>query len=168
MTQTPEIPEDSVDLLLQQWAAEQPGLDASALGVVVRLQHVAKHLARRANRALKRHGLKHWEYDVLSVLRRQGEPFELAATDLARAAQLTSGAMTTRIDGLENRGLVIRRQSASDGRSVLVGLTPAGAELIDRAVATRLEDARSALAALTADERGHLAGYLGRLLADRD
>ena len=156
--------EDIVDELLQQWACEQPGLDVSALGVVVRIQLAGKFLSRRSNRALRRHGLKLWEYDVLSVLRRQGEPFEMPATDIARAVHLTSGAMTTRIDGLEQRGLVSRHQHEDDGRSVLVRLTDGGQKLIDRAIHTRLDDAGEALAMLDDDERDQLAASLRLLL----
>jgi DNA-binding MarR family transcriptional regulator len=157
---------DTVDDLLKQWADERPGLDASALGIVVRIQLLGKHLGSRANRALKQHGLKHWEYDVLSVLRRQGAPFEMAATDIARAVHLTSGAMTTRIDGLELRGLVSRRQSRDDGRSVLVKLTASGLELINLALHTRLDDAVSAMSQVPERDRQRLAESLRRLLAD--
>ena len=93
--------EDIVDQLLREWGDEHPDMDTRALGIVVRIQVLAKLLQQRTTAALKRHGLKHWEYDVLSVLRRQGKPFELPATEIADAAMLTSGAMSTRIDGLE-------------------------------------------------------------------
>ncbi|HZW59208.1 MAG TPA: MarR family transcriptional regulator [Woeseiaceae bacterium] len=155
---------DSVDELVQQWAEARPALETAALGVVVRIERLGTLLRRRANRALKRHGLKHWEYDVLSVLRRQRPPFELPATDIARAAHLTSGATTTRVDGLQARGLVLRRQHARDGRSVLVRLTPAGRELIDEAIVTRVRDADSFMAAVAAGERRELAACLRRLL----
>lgn len=158
--------EDTVDQLLQQWAEERPGLDVSALGVVVRIQHLGKLLGRRANRALKQHGLKHWEYDVLSVLRRQGFPFELPATEIARAVHLTSGAMTTRIDGLEDRGLVARRPSSDDGRSVLVKLTEKGRQVIDQALHTRLEDATAAMTEVPPAERSILATSLRKMLLD--
>ncbi len=150
--------------MLQQWASERPGLDVSALAVVVRLQHLGKLLGLRANRALKQHGLKHWEYDVLSVLRRQGEPFALPATDIARAVHLSSGAMTTRIDGLEKRGLVERRQSNSDGRSVVVSLSGAGRQLIDKAIHTRLDDAVDAMQAVPHADRQQLAASLRHML----
>ena len=116
---------DTVDELLMQWAHERPKMDVAPLGVVVRIQMLAKLLQRRTTAALKKHGLKHWEYDVLSVLRRQGEPFELSASEIADAALLTSGAMTTRLDGLERRGMVRRRASKADRRSVLVRITAA-------------------------------------------
>ncbi len=157
---------DMVDDLLQQWANERPGMDASALGVVVRIQLLGKLLGSRANLALKQHDLKHWEYDVLSVLRRQGEPFAMPATDIARAAQLTSGAMTTRIDGLEQRKLVRRKQSKNDGRSVIVKLSAKGRRLIDRAMQTRFDDALAVMQNFKPKEQHKLAEQLRSLLLD--
>lgn len=154
---------DIVTSLLQQWASEHPDMETSALEVAVRIQALGKALQRRAGRALAVHGLKHWEYDVLSVLRRQGKPFEMAATDISNEAMLTTGAMTTRIDGLEKRGLLRRRKSPKDGRSVLVRLSLKGRRLIDNAVDTRLNDANEALASLDASERANLALMLRKL-----
>ena len=159
---------DFVDDLLDQWATERPGTEVSSLGVVVRIQALAKLLQQRTDRALKAHGLKHWEYDVLSVLRRQGAPFELPVTEIATAALLTSGAMTTRIDGLEKRGLVRRVQSKLDRRSMLVRLTKRGIALVDKAIDTRLSDSTDALAAMTTDDRRQLAAALRNLIIEID
>jgi DNA-binding MarR family transcriptional regulator len=159
---------DIVDQLLLQWAAEHPNKDVSALGVVVRIQMLGKLLQRRTTAALARHELKHWEYDVLSVLRRQGDPFELPATDIARAALLTTGATTTRIDGLESRGLVRRRKSESDGRSIPVRLTAKGKRLVDLAIDTRLNDASEALRRIADVDQVRLAKELRQLLLEID
>ena len=156
--------EDIVDQLLQQWHEEHPNTDVSALGVVVRVQMLGKLLQSQTEAALAEHDLKHWEYDVLSVLRRQGAPFEMAATDIARAAFLTSGAMTTRIDGLEERGFVERRRSESDGRSVQVRLSADGKKIIDSAIDTRIEEANRALEHLSATEKSQVASILRSLL----
>jgi len=155
-----------VDDLLVQWARERPGVDVSALGIVVRIQVLAKLQQQSTAAALQRHGLKHWEYDVLSVLRRQGAPFEMSATDIAEAAMLTSGAMTTRIDGLEERDLVTRRRSRSDRRSMLVRLTERGKAIVDEAILTRLEIANDLLAEIPAADRTTLAALLRKLIPD--
>lgn len=155
--------DDIVDELVRQWAIEHPEMDTAALRVVVRLQFLAKRLKSRTTRALAGYDLKLWEYDVLSVLRRQGDPFELPASDLARSALLTTGAMTTRIDGLESRKLVRRRQAKADRRSVLVRLTDKGLDVVDAAIGTRVNDANDALATLTAAEIEQLSGILLRL-----
>lgn len=159
---------DTVDELLTQWSREQPGMDVAPLGVVVRIQMLAKLLQRRTTAALKKHGLKHWEYDVLSVLRRQGEPFELTASEIADAALLTSGAMTTRIDGLESRGLVRRRPSKADGRSVLVRITARGRRQVDAAIASRLQDAVDAMNNIPRQEQRQLADSLRELILGID
>lgn len=158
--------QDIVDELLDQWANERPGIDVSSLGIVVRIQVLAKLQQQSTTAALKSHGLKLWEYDVLSLLRRQGEPFELPATDIADAALLTSGAMTTRIDGLERRKLVSRRRSRSDKRSVLVRLTAPGKSLVDKAIHTRLESADELLTRIPQSERTMLATHLRKLIMD--
>jgi len=155
---------DIVDELLDQWAVERPKMNVSSLGVVVRVQLLGKLLQRRTSDALKQHGLKHWEYDVLSVLRRQGGKFEMPATEIARAAMLTTGAMTTRIDRLAERRLVTRRQAKSDRRSVLVRLTAKGKRVVNAAIESRLDDANRALARIPTKDRRQLAASLRHLL----
>lgn len=156
--------DDAVDQLLAEWRGQRPELDCEALGIVVRVQLLGKLLRRDAEKALKPLSLKLWEYDVLSVLRRQGKPFRMSASALAEAAVLTSGAMTTRIDGLERRGWVSRQPDPLDRRGVQVRLTPAGRKLIDQAIAARLEAANQQLEQLTERERKVIAGGLRKLL----
>lgn len=156
--------QDTVDRLLQQWRAERPDLDVSDLGIVTRIEMLAKLMRRSTGRSLAKLGLKTWEYDVLSVLRRQGEPYELPATELARASLLTSGAMTARIDQIEGKRLVRRKPDPEDRRSVRVRLTAKGLALIDRAIQARLTAAESAVECLNDKERSATAGSLRKLL----
>lgn len=145
--------EDPVDKLLNQWAHERPELDCSSLNVVVRILMLAKVCRQSAERALAPLQIKLWEYDVLSALRRQGPPFQLPATGLARASQLTTGAMTNRIDRLEARGLVARATDPADRRGVNVRLTDRGRQLTDAAIEARLAAANEQLEALSVPER---------------
>lgn len=155
---------DQVDQLLADWNTERPELDYSSLGVVVRIQLLGKLLQRSAEAALRPLKLKLWEYDVLSALRRKGQPFEQPATELARLTMLTSGAMTTRIDRLEAKRLVERSTDPEDRRGVNVRLTQKGLDLIDRAIQTRVNIANEQLASLTDRETGHVSGGLRKLL----
>ena len=133
---------DNVDTILDQWSEERPELDAAALGIVVRVMSLSRTFSRQAAGALEPLDLELWEYDVLSALRRQGQPYALPATRLARESELSSSAMTNRIDRLEDRGLVARQPDAEDRRSVVVILTSAGRRLIDEAIRFRLAAAR--------------------------
>jgi DNA-binding MarR family transcriptional regulator len=151
---------DPIDEILDQWSEERPDLDTASLGVVIRVMTLYRSFRRQADRALEPLDLELWEYDVLSALRRQGEPYALPATRLARETDLSSGAMTNRIDRLEKRGLVRRRQDRNDRRGVNVSLTAKGRALIDRAIQHRLDSARDSLRALSVAQRRELARLL--------
>ena len=151
---------DVVDDILDQWSEEKPELDTASLGVVIRVMSLYRAFSRQAARALESVDLELWEYDVLSALRRQGQQFALPATGLARATDLSSGAMTNRIDRLENRGLVRRKADKSDRRSVIVFLTAAGRKLIDQAIRHRLDAAQESLQTLGRREQKRLADLL--------
>jgi DNA-binding MarR family transcriptional regulator len=125
---------------------------------------LAKLMRRSTARSLDEVGLKTWEYDVLSVLRRQGEPYELPATELAKASLLTSGAMTTRIDHLESKQLVGRKPDPEDRRGVRVRLTKRGLSVVDSAIQARLTPAETAIRCLTKKERSVAEGVLRKLL----
>lgn len=159
---------DRIDKLLSQWSAERPELDCSGLDVVARVQDAAKMLRRDEDRELSRIGLKMWEYDVLSALRRQGSPYRMAATELARESLLSSGAMTNRVDRLAARGLVVRSADPEDRRGVHVALTAAGRQLIDQAIETRLQLADEQVAGLTGAERAALSSGLRKVLSAAD
>lgn len=155
---------DIVDVLLGQWVRERPDLDASALAVVSRLLMLYKHLEQDADRALATLGLTLWQLDVLAALRRSGAPFALSPTQLMQAVTLSSGAMTNRIDRLESAGWVERLPDPADRRGVLIQLTPAGKEIVDRAMPVRFAQARDIVSALTPEEFETLAGLLRKLL----
>jgi DNA-binding MarR family transcriptional regulator len=88
----------------------------------------------------------------------------MTAGDLARSSMVTSGAVTNRLDRLVAKGHVTRDVDPANRRSVIVALTPAGRDLIDRAVAAHLENERRILAALDGEQRDALAATLRTLL----
>jgi len=157
-------PADSVDLILEQWARERPDLDCSPMGVIGRISQLQRevHLAQRATFA--RHGLDAPSFDVLAALRRAGPPYQLTPTALMRTALVTSGAITQRLDRLEERGLITRTRSESDGRGVVVTLTGAGRAALDAALPDHLETERRLLAGLSGAELDQLAALLRRFL----
>jgi DNA-binding MarR family transcriptional regulator len=161
---------DAVDEILEQWSEERPELDTAGLGVVIRIMSLYREFLRQATSALEEIDLELFEYDVLSALRRQGKPFALPATALARATGLSSGAMTNRVDKLETRGLVRRQRDAHDRRGVVVSLTARGRRKIDAAIQLRLDAADESLADISPDERVRLADLLRKvcLAAEED
>lgn len=160
---------DAVDDILEQWSEERPELDTASLGVVIRVMSLYRAFVRQATGALEPLGLELFEYDVLSALRRQGKPYALPATRLAGATGLSSGAMTNRVDRLEERGFVRRRPDRKDRRGVVVLLTASGRRAIDKAIQLRLDAADESLRSINSKERKELAALLRKVrLAGED
>ena len=159
---------DAIEEKLAQWARERPDLDPSGMEIVSRIFMLSNQLKRAATRRLGKHGLNLWAYDVLATLRRQGPPFQLSPTELSRATMLSPGAMTNRLDRLEDIGLIERHPDPDDRRALLIALTPAGREMADRAVETRFDEAAKATACLTTDEHAQLSTLLHKLLTRRN
>lgn len=156
-------PRDHVDSVIEQWQQVQPDLDARAMGIVGRIFRLAEMMQQQTSSLLAEHGLALWEFDVLGTLRRQGKPYSLTPTALMAATLLSSGAMTNRINRLEEKGYVERTPSTDDRRSLLVSLTPRGLRAIDAATGPRFADAAAAIKQLTAKERMVLADLLRKL-----
>lgn len=155
---------DIIDALQEDWHEERPDLDSEAMGVVLRIQALEKILGEQVSERLRSHGLQWWQYDVLSALRRQGKPYRMAATELADATMLSSGAMTNRIDRLEQKGLVRRLHDPLDRRRVLVELSPEGHERVEKATEARFEIAAAAVSGLDPKSRRQLSNLLRALL----
>ncbi len=162
------VDRDAVDLFIEQWRGERADLNPAPLGVVSRVLMLAKHLEQSADHALRHFGLSLWQFDVLAALRRSGPPFVLSPSRLTQLVTLTSGAMTNRIDRLEELGLVRRESDPADRRGVLVVLTETGKRLADDAIPERLEDAGRAVAGLSEPEREMLGELLRKMILSTD
>ena len=77
---------------------------------------------------------------------------------------LTSGAMTNRIDRLEEAGLVTRRQDPADRRANHVRLTTKAKTLIDAATTKHVENEQRLVSSLTPAEQRQLSELLRKLL----
>lgn len=156
---------DEVDEIVAAWRRERPDLDVEPLQVLSRLDRLAGVLGERRTAIFARHDLRRHEFDVLAALRRSGPPFELTAGELAVRTYVTSGTMTSRLDGLGARGLITRAADREDGRLVRVALTARGREIVDAAFEELLETERELLTPLAGAALAPLADALRALLA---
>jgi len=154
---------DAVDAIEAQWRALRPREDLAPVAVVGRLLRAAAITTRRSDEALAAHGLTRGEFDLLSALRRAGEPQR--PSDLTTVSLASAPATTKRVKALTARGLVERRPDPVDGRGALIALTRAGRTLIDRAFPDQLATERALLAAIPADRRDDVVAALRLLLA---
>jgi DNA-binding MarR family transcriptional regulator len=155
---------DHVDFILKQWRTQRPDLDVSPMGIVGRLTRLSRLVGDEIGRTFNAHGLDRPSFDVLATLYRAGPPHRLTPLELMRASMVTSGAITQRLDRLEDSGLVKRTPSDSDGRGVHVTLTEKGLLLIKSTLPDHLETENRILSALSRKERADLAGLLRKLL----
>lgn len=159
---------DEVDRIVGAWNTQRPDLDFSPLEVLSRMDRLSKHLDRARRDVFRRSDIESWEWDVLSALRRAGDPFQLSPKQLLQQTLVSSGTMTNRIDRLVGRRFVRRHADPDDGRSVLVTLTDDGRVRVDAAI-TRLVDVEAELLrALSRADRERIAGLLRKLSLSYD
>ena len=154
---------DGVDAIIEQWRRERPELDHSPIGIVGRLSRVAREIEARLEPVYREHGLEPGWHDVLATLRRTGPPYQLRPSDFTGSLMLTSSGTTKRLDRLERAGLVERAPDPDDRRGVIITLTEAGHELIDRVTEAHMGNEHRLLEGLSVREREQLAGLLRKL-----
>ncbi|WP_405860325.1 MarR family transcriptional regulator [Streptomyces sp. NBC_00090] len=157
---------DAVDGIVGQWAEERPDLVDALWPVEVlgRLQRLGVALEKEFRTFAAERGLELGEFDVLSTLQRSGPPYELTAGAFRKAAMVTSGAITNRIDRMEAKGLVERVRDTEDRRSVRIRLTERGHEVTRAYMADHLANEARMLGPFDREECEELAGKLRRLL----
>lgn len=159
---------DEVDRIVAAWRHERPDLDVSPMEILSRVSRLARQLDLARKSSFSDYDIEGWAFDVLSALRRSGEPYQLSPSTLLQETLVTSGTMTNRIDRLEKRGLVERHRSPDDRRGVLVQLTGAGLERVDAAMSDLLDVEARVLDALPPAVRPQLAALLRTVVAQFD
>ena len=151
---------DLVDQVISQWTAECPNQDFAAMTVVTRVFRLNAFAARNVNRSFRRYNLHQGEFDVLATLYRTGAPHAMNPQKLVEALLLTSGAMTNRLDRLEQAGLLVRNPNPDDRRGIIVSLTTEGLRVIKLVLKDYLKDLNELLDPLSPAERKQMAGLL--------
>ena len=154
---------DHVGRVHALWRRELPDVSLEGSAILARARRITLMAREKIVPVLARHGLDGGEFYVLAALRRAGAPYAMRPTELFRALMVSSGGMTDRLRRLEARGLVRRRPSAEDRRSMLVELTPAGRRLVERAFREDMEVENEIVARLGPAERDQLARLLEQL-----
>ncbi|WP_395159268.1 MarR family winged helix-turn-helix transcriptional regulator [Ilumatobacter sp.] len=159
--------EDRVAGIIEEWNNFRPDVDTSALGIVLRVMRAAHHLQLKLDPVAAAYGLSHHgDLDALLELYRADSERGLTPTELGKAALLTAGGMTVRLQRIEKSGLISRNPNPDDGRGVLVRLTQAGIDLIEHALPHMLSAQAASVDGLTQTENDQLADLLRTLLTD--
>ncbi|MDR3537306.1 MAG: MarR family transcriptional regulator [Acetobacteraceae bacterium] len=133
---------------------------AEALRVYVKLLRAGKAVLARVEPLLTTQGLTPTQLGVLEAILHKGP---LTQRELVRKVLTSAGNLTDVIDKLAARGLVTRRRSAADRRTVTVVLTPAGRALIGALFPRHARDIAAVMGVLDATELQELGRLLRKL-----
>ena len=156
---------DHVDAFLEEIQSElPPDIDLSVEGAVDRIMGLSRRLKRMMEETLAERDLTWGEWKLLGVLLHQGAPYRASPGKLAEHLDLSSGAMTNRIDRLEEAGLIKRLPDPNDRRGVQVELTPAGEKVYRQSTAAQARKEALIASALNERERDQLNALLRRVM----
>lgn len=156
---------DRVDNIIQEWRERRPELDFTSSKVVTRLLRAAHYVQARLDDIAAAYGLSHTgDLDVLLDLDRADPDRGRTPTELAEIQLVTPGGMTVRLNRLQQAGLIERRPNPSDGRGVLIRLTPLGRDLARDALAPVIDTQTDSLRSLGTSDQYALADLLRDLL----
>jgi DNA-binding MarR family transcriptional regulator len=149
---------DHVDDLLEE-IADLP-FDREVEGVVDRIMSLSKRIRRTHEATLKEFELSHGEFKTLGYLRRES----MSPGELAEHLEVSSGAMTNRLDQLERAALVRRLPDPNDRRGIRVEITDAGRTAYADAFVAQAAKESLIASTLSDAEKQELNALLRRLM----
>ena len=158
--------QDAIDRFVAEWAAELPGVDLDVESAVQRMQHIVKAIRRRMDETLSEFKLSYGEWGILGHLSLRGPPYRSSPGQLSEKEGLSSGAMTNRLDRLEEAGLVRRLPDPKDRRGLHIELTDKGHDLWVGALGAQASKEAAVAAALSKKELGQLNVLLRKVLLE--
>jgi DNA-binding MarR family transcriptional regulator len=154
---------------IDRWLLEvdlPAGVDLEVEGIVDRINGLRRRFHRMLDETLAEFGLNSGEWKALNQLRQAAPPHRRSIGQLAEWAELSSGAMTNRVDRLEEAGFVKRVPDPNDRRGVLVELTDAGHKVWEESLRAGAQNEALIAAALSDDEKERLNALLRRLMRE--
>lgn len=125
-------PLDPIDAAEQVWTSEVPKDDAQAYALSTRILYVASLVEWSFALEAQNLGLNIGEVLLLDALRRFGPPYEASPAQLKAHFLISFAGIGKRIERLERLSYVERRPHATDRRSQIIRLTPAGWTLLHK------------------------------------
>jgi DNA-binding MarR family transcriptional regulator len=157
-----EAQRDHVDQFLER-LHDIPGLDRDAEAIVDRINSLQRRLRRDFEETLRAQGLTWPEWKTLGSLIFDDDHC-CSPGELSNELEVSTGAMTNRIDRLEEAGLVRRLRDPDDRRGVKVELTEAGRKAWTDATSLQASREARIASALSKREQDQLNGLLRKLM----
>jgi len=162
---TPVEREDHIDRFLRTLSIlpDDVEIDLEVEGLVDRINGIARRIRKGMETTLAEHGFTYQEWHVLSRLRFAPDN-RSSPGGLAEDLEVSSGAMTSRLDRLEETGYVRRLPDPGDRRGVVVEITDRGREAWDTAASIQGRREAFFASALTKAEQRQLNSLLRKLM----
>ena len=155
----------SIEEVTEQWLTVDKTLNRDTVELATFFVRFGSLLSDTRNNFCKSYGVNPSEFDVLATLFRSGNPYELTAKELKERTLLpSSGALSNRIDRLDAKGLVARRNDSVDKRSVLISLTTDGVEFMSNAAPEFFDVLGKLFEGLSDTQISQLKSMFGQLL----
>lgn len=164
-------PDDRTDQHVSQWAelwTDADGRDSLTEAALHRSSRLELYSLRALRALLQSDELSFDGFMTLHALvggRITGTP-RSAPARLAQQAGVSRAAMTTRLDRLERSGLITRSPDPTDGRGVIVSITPDGRAAWDRVIVRWSRAEQDLLGGLSVAELTRLNALLRKACAD--
>jgi len=158
--------QDAVDRHMAEWPPELQGVDLGVEAAVQRMQRIVRAIRRRMDETLSEYDLSFSDWGMLGHLTMSGPPYRSSPGQLSEKEGLSSGAMTNRLDRLEEAGLVRRLPDSNDRRALVVELTEKGHDLWAEAVGVQAAKEAALAAALDTKELAQLNSLLRKVLLE--
>jgi DNA-binding MarR family transcriptional regulator len=140
--------------------ATWPQIDPAVEAIVNQIHDADKLFGAEMRESLAHVNLTMEEFKVVVELRTGSRTHGW----LSRHLEVSTGAMTNRLDKLEREGLVTRSRDPKDRRGVLLSLTDAGSERLDAYIDRGAHRERQLLEGLTQTDKRRLNDLLAKLL----
>ena len=113
---------------LQRKIKKRRPFDSLEQEVMLNLFHTADGLFLQFERLFRAHDLTFQQYNVLRILRGEGEP--LSCLEISNRLITAVPALTSLLDRLETAERVVRKRSQEDRRVIYVGITKRGLKIL--------------------------------------
>ncbi len=146
---------------LQDELKKQRGFDSIEQEAMLSVLKTSDLLENRLAKLLRLHQLTPSQYNVLRILRGQGEPMPML--EIADRMIQVAPAITRVVDQLIEQGWVEKSRSADDGRVFLIELTKAAKSLLKKVDAPLMELHKRLMGNLPDKELSQLIKTLARV-----
>lgn len=150
-----------IDRAVDEATTRVPGLDRQAMAMVLLLHRVTNAVVYDLESTV--HRPAGWSWSAFRAVFTLWISGPLEPSRLAEASGMSRQAVSSLVKTLEQDGLVERRTAPHDARSVVLTLTDAGADRIERVFVDHNRRETEWASALDADERATLTHLLAKL-----